>query len=93
MASSAAERSLARLPDKVSPAVVEFLLGPLTEAPPRVGHPPAPRARRIVVGAARRVRGSGHYGPKVEVGADASTQDRLVAFTGRDPRWRPRGRS
>lgn len=39
------------------------------------------------------LRGSGHYGPKVEVGPDASTQDRLVAFTGRDPRWRPRGRS
>lgn len=36
---SSAERSLARLPDKVAPAVAEFLLGPLTEAPHRVGHP------------------------------------------------------
>ncbi len=35
------------------------------------------------------LRSSGHYGPKVEVGDDASTQDALVAFTGRDPRWRP----
>ena len=35
------------------------------------------------------LRSSGHYGPKVEVGDDASTQEALVAFTGRDPRWRP----
>ena len=37
------------------------------------------------------LRGSGHYGPKVEVGDDVSTQDALVAFTGRDPGWRPPG--
>ena len=36
---SSAERSLARLPAKIAPAVVEFLLGPLTETPRRVGHP------------------------------------------------------
>lgn len=35
----AAERTLARLPDKAATAVVEFILGPLTEAPERVGHP------------------------------------------------------
>jgi mRNA interferase RelE/StbE len=34
-----AERTLARLPEKVATAVVEFMLGPLTEAPKRVGHP------------------------------------------------------
>lgn len=34
-----AERSLSRLPEKVAAAVVEFLLGPLLEAPERVGHP------------------------------------------------------
>ena len=36
---SSAERSLGRLPAKIASAVVEFLLGPLTEAPRRVGHP------------------------------------------------------
>jgi mRNA-degrading endonuclease RelE of RelBE toxin-antitoxin system len=34
-----AERALARLPEKIAAAIVEFLLGPLTEAPMRVGHP------------------------------------------------------
>ncbi len=34
----AAERSLARLPDKAAAAIVEFLLGPLTANPRRVGH-------------------------------------------------------
>ena len=32
------ERTLARLPEKVAAAVVEFLAGPLLEAPDRVGH-------------------------------------------------------
>ena len=35
------------------------------------------------------LRGSGHYGPKVTVGAGAPTQDQLIAFTGRDPGWHP----
>lgn len=34
------------------------------------------------------LRSSGHYGPRVPVAADASLTDRLVGFTGRDPRWR-----
>jgi mRNA-degrading endonuclease RelE of RelBE toxin-antitoxin system len=33
-----AERTLARLPEKAAAAVVEFMLGPLTEDPRRVGH-------------------------------------------------------
>lgn len=33
-----AERTLARLPEKVATAVVEFMLGPLVAAPDRVGH-------------------------------------------------------
>ncbi len=32
-----------------------------------------------------RLRESGHYGPKVEVAADADEQTRLIAFTGRRP--------
>ena len=34
-----AERSLARLPEKIAPAIVEFMVGPLLENPHRVGKP------------------------------------------------------
>ena len=33
------ERSLARLPESVAAAIVEFMIGALVEAPRRVGHP------------------------------------------------------
>lgn len=33
------------------------------------------------------MRSSGQYGPRVPVGDDASTQDRLLGFIGRDPTW------
>jgi mRNA-degrading endonuclease RelE of RelBE toxin-antitoxin system len=36
---ASAERQLARLPDRIATAIVEFLLGPLRENPRRVGHP------------------------------------------------------
>ena len=36
------------------------------------------------------LRASGQYGPRVPVAADASAQDRLMAFVGRDPAWTPR---
>lgn len=36
---ASAERSLDRLPSKVATAIVEFMVGPLIEAPRRVGHP------------------------------------------------------
>lgn len=36
---ASAERSLDRLPPKIATAIVEFMVGPLTEAPRRVGHP------------------------------------------------------
>ena len=35
---ASAERQLARLPERIAAAVVEFLLGPLSENPRRVGH-------------------------------------------------------
>ena len=34
-----AERALGRLPHRAAAAVVEFMVGPLVEAPARVGHP------------------------------------------------------
>ena len=37
------------------------------------------------------LRASGHYGPRVEVAADADEQTRLIAFTGRDPGTGTRG--
>lgn len=36
---ASAERQLTRLPDRVAAAVVEFMIGPLSENPRRVGHP------------------------------------------------------
>ena len=35
------------------------------------------------------MRSSGQYGPRVPVPDDASAQDRLLGFIGRDPAWRP----
>lgn len=35
------------------------------------------------------LRESGQFGTRQPVAADASAQDRLVAFIGRDPAWRP----
>ena len=35
---ASAERQLARLPARIAAAVVEFLLGPLSENPRQVGH-------------------------------------------------------
>ncbi len=35
------------------------------------------------------MRASGQYGPRVPVADDASAQDRLLGFIGRDPAWRP----
>ena len=39
MVAPSAERSLARLPRKVAPAIVEFMVGPLLENPHRAGKP------------------------------------------------------
>jgi uncharacterized protein (TIGR03086 family) len=35
------------------------------------------------------IRGSGQYGPRVDVPADADVQTRMLAFIGRDPEWVP----
>ena len=36
---ASAERAPGRLPEAVSAAIVEFMVGPLTDEPRRVGHP------------------------------------------------------
>jgi hypothetical protein len=38
------------------------------------------------------LRDSGQYGPRMPVADDASAVDRLMAFIGRDPDWRPPAR-
>jgi uncharacterized protein (TIGR03086 family) len=40
----------------------------------------------------RILRDSGQFGPAVPVADDASAQDKLMAFIGRDPAWQPEGR-
>ena len=35
------------------------------------------------------MRGSGQYGPRVEVPDDADSQTKLLGFIGRDPSWQP----
>jgi uncharacterized protein (TIGR03086 family) len=35
------------------------------------------------------LRGSGQYGPRVEVAGERSAMDRLMGFIGRDPDWHP----
>jgi hypothetical protein len=37
------------------------------------------------------LRQSGQYGPRIAVPDDAPAVDRLMAFIGRDPAWRPAG--
>ena len=37
------------------------------------------------------LRDSGQFGPPGPVAPDASPQDKLIAFIGRDPAWRPEG--
>jgi mRNA interferase RelE/StbE len=62
-----AERSMARLPERAATAIVEFLVGDLTESPHRVGHP----LRNELVGlwSARR----GPYRVVFEIDEDAAT--------------------
>ena len=47
-------------------------------------------AREAVEGMAAQGREMGVFGPEVAVGDDASTLDRVVAVSGRDPGWSPR---
>jgi mRNA-degrading endonuclease RelE of RelBE toxin-antitoxin system len=80
---ASAERALARLPQAVAAAVVEFMTGALIQAPQRVGHP----LRRELIGlwAARR----GSYRVVYEINDD----DRAVNVLRIDHRadvYRPR---
>ncbi|HET7235606.1 MAG TPA: type II toxin-antitoxin system RelE/ParE family toxin [Actinomycetota bacterium] len=77
------ERTLARLPEKAAAAVVEFLAGPLLEAPCRVGH----RLHRELEGlwAARR----GPYRVVYEID-EPNHQIRVLRVDHRTDIYRPR---
>ncbi|HEU4527701.1 MAG TPA: type II toxin-antitoxin system RelE/ParE family toxin [Actinomycetota bacterium] len=77
------ERTLGRLPEKAATAMVEFLLGPLTDDPVRVGHP----VRRELEGlwAARR----GPYRVVYEVDEEAR-EIRVLRVDHRADVYRPR---
>jgi uncharacterized protein (TIGR03086 family) len=52
----------------------------------------AERAAATLAGAAAMedaMRASGQFGPRVEVPADATPQEQLLGFIGRDPYWAP----
>lgn len=78
-----AEKALARLPEKVAAAIVEFMLGPLVENPRRVGH----ALRRELEGllAARR----GAYRIVYELDEDAH-EDHVLRIDHRADIYRPR---
>lgn len=78
-----ADRTLTRLPEKAADAVVEFMLGPLTENPHRVGHP----LRRELAGlrSARR----GPYRVVYEID-DATNEIHVLRIDHRADVYRPR---
>ena len=77
-----AERSLARLPEKVAAAVVGFMLGPLLEDPNRVGRPL--RGELEGLSAARR----GPYRVVYEI--DEAEEIRVLRIDHRSDVYRPR---
>ena len=80
---ASAERQLARLPERIAAAVVEFLLGPLCENPRQVGHP---LQREFAgLGSARR----GAYRVIYEIEDDDRTID-VLRIEHRSDVYRPR---
>ena len=79
---ASAERQLARLPERVAAAVAEFMLGPLSENPRRVGH----RLQRELAGlwSARR----GAYRVVYEIDDEAMIT--VVRIEHRSDVYRPR---
>ena len=78
-----AERTLARLPEGVAAAIVEFLVGPLTEDPRRVGKP----LQRELTGYWSARRGS--YRVVYRLDEDAGTI-RVTRIEHRSDVYRPR---
>lgn len=80
---ASAERQLARLPERIAAAVVEFMLGPLSDNPRQVGHP----LQRELAGlwSARR----GAYRVIYEIGDDERFID-ILRIEHRSDIYRPR---
>jgi mRNA interferase RelE/StbE len=80
---ASAERALGRLPEAVAAAVVEFMIGPLTENPQRVGHP----LQRELAGLWSARRGSYRIVYEID---DRARQIRVVRLDHRSDVYRPR---
>jgi len=78
-----AERALARLPEAVAAAIVEFLLGPLVDASRRVGHP----LQRELAGLWSARRGSYRVVYEIDDGADEVS---VLRIDHRSDVYRPR---
>lgn len=78
-----AERSLARLAEAVAAAIVEFMVGPLVEAPHRVGHP----LQRELAGLWSARRGSYRVVYEIDDGAG---EVRVLRIDHRSDVYRPR---
>ena len=80
---ASAERQLARLPERVAAAVVEFMVGPLCENPRKAGHP----LQRELAGlwSARR----GAYRVVYEIDDEATTST-VLRIEHRSDVYRPR---
>jgi mRNA-degrading endonuclease RelE of RelBE toxin-antitoxin system len=74
---------LARLPQRAAEAIVEFMLGPLTENPRRVGHP----LRRDLEGLHSARRGAYRVGYEI---VDETSEIRVVRIDHRADLYRPR---
>ncbi len=83
VAAATAERSLARLPEAVAAAIVEFMVGPLVEAPRRVGHP----LQRELAGLWSARRGSYRVVYEIDDGAG---EVRVLRIDHRSDVYRPR---
>ena len=79
----AAERTLARLPERVATAVVEFMVGPLVEDPHKVGKP----LQRELEGYWSARRGAYRVVYRID---DEATVVRVVRIDHRADVYRPR---
>ena len=80
---ASAERQLARLPERVAAAVVEFMIGPLCENPRKVGHP----LQRELAGLWSARRGAYRLDYEID---DEATSVTILRIEHRSDVYRPR---
>src|SRR4051794_5151363 len=57
---------------------------------PDLGHERSSATLAAIEPMEQLLRDSGQFGPAVDISHNASPQDKLIAFIGRDPAWQPR---